>query len=101
MKGLPKDKVLVAGIVDAQHPYKEQIGDLTGLVDGITKFVDPERLLLAPNTDLHFLPWDKAEEKVRKLVEFATVYRTPKVTGRGDDRVIGYRSWISTMPSSS
>lgn len=71
----PDDKKLIAGIVDAQHPYKETDEEMTGLLDTITKYVPAERVLLAPNTDLHFLPWNIAVEKVHRLVDFAALYR--------------------------
>lgn len=76
LKGFPEDKVLVAGIVDAQQTYKETDEDLFERVRGISRYVSEDRVLLAPNTDLHFLPWDKSIGKVTNLVRFATNYRS-------------------------
>lgn len=72
----PADKKLVAGIIDAQHPYHETDEELSALLGAITKHVHPSRVLLGTNTDLHFLPWGEAVNKVHRLVRFATIYRS-------------------------
>lgn len=76
LEQFPSDKRLVAGIIDAQHPYRETQEELSALVGEITRYVSPDRVLLAPNTDLHFLPWDEAVSKIHNLVEFATKYHS-------------------------
>ena len=79
LPNFPSDKKLIAGIIDARHPYQESDRDLAKLVGSITKHVSPSQVLLSPNTDMHFLPWDDAIGKVRKLAEFATNYRSGTV----------------------
>ncbi|MDP2695643.1 MAG: hypothetical protein Q8O87_00085 [bacterium] len=66
-------KNIIAGIVDARQPLPEEMSLLTSRYNLVRKFVPPDRLMLAPNTDLHFLPWDEAIAKVKRLVEFARV----------------------------
>ncbi len=67
----PKDKKLVAGVFDARHPHSESEEELNGVLGEIFCHVDRERVLLSTNTDLDFLPWDIALEKVSRLVAFA------------------------------
>lgn len=76
LEGFSLDKKLVAGIVDAQHPYRETDEELSALLRAITKHIPPSRVLLGTSTDLHFLPWGEAVSKVHRLVEFATIYRS-------------------------
>lgn len=68
LKDFPKEKRIVAGIVDARHTYqesKEEIVDF--LFSRVVPHVSKERLMISSNTDLHYLPWDTALEKVEDL----------------------------------
>jgi len=67
----PKNKTLVAGIIDARHTYEETPEELKSLVDAIAAHVPEKNILLSTNTDLHFLPWNKAMTKVKLLASFA------------------------------
>lgn len=70
----PKDKTLVAGIFDARHTYEETEDELLRLLSQITTHVPEENILISTNTDPHFLPWNEAEQKVRRMVGFAKKY---------------------------
>ncbi len=67
----PKDRRLIAGIVDARHPYTHPFTDLHCAIQEIARYVALGKLAIAPHTDLHFLPWDVALEKVRTLAYVA------------------------------
>lgn len=86
LEGFSLDKKLVAGIVDAQHPYRETNEELSALLEAITEHIPPSRVLLGTSTDLHFLPWDEAVSKVHRLVEFATIYRSGARPADNSDR---------------
>ncbi|MDO8516263.1 MAG: hypothetical protein Q7S28_03370 [bacterium] len=75
LKSFPDSKQLVAGIFDARHSYAESPEELSSLVQEIAKYVAPERLFIAPNTDLDFLPWDEASQKIRNISAWADTYR--------------------------
>ncbi|MDP3726247.1 MAG: hypothetical protein Q8R36_03560 [bacterium] len=72
----PKEKRLIAGIIDAQHTYEDSIPSAHSLIDEILQHVDERRLMLAPNTDLEFLPWKEAVKKVNALVEIARSWKS-------------------------
>lgn len=82
----PENKILVAGIIDAQQTYEETDKDLSRRVRNILKYVSVERLLLAPNTDMHFLPWGRSVNKVDNLVNFVANYR-PSLSQEDSDEI--------------
>ncbi len=69
LKNLPKGKKIVAGIVNARSPYQETPTELRRSLQDILRNLPVESLVLAANTDWHFLPWNKALEKIKRLVE--------------------------------
>lgn len=74
LRNFPCDKQLVAGIVDARHTYRESFRQLRDLASCILQHVSSEQLLISTQTDLHFLPWEEAILKVKRLVRFAHEY---------------------------
>ncbi len=71
LRNFPQQKTLVAGIFDARQTHKETNDELEAKLGYILKHVDRERVMLSPHTDLHFLPHDKALDKVKHMVQFA------------------------------
>lgn len=69
LKNLPKEKRIVAGVVDARHPYQETTAELQRLIKTISNNLPAGSLALSANYDWHFLPWNKALEKLKRLAE--------------------------------
>lgn len=63
-----EDKTVTLGIVDARNTKAESRSGLRALVDAALKLVPAERLWLAPNTSLEFVPHDVARAKLAALV---------------------------------
>lgn len=74
LRNFPQKKILVAGILDARHTYEEESLDLAELLAEIEAYVPRKMILLSFNTDLHFLPWNEALKKARRLSAFAEIY---------------------------
>ncbi|MDP3963563.1 MAG: hypothetical protein Q8Q39_03640 [bacterium] len=77
MKYFPEGKMFVAGIVDARQPIAESIELLETRYGYLRRFLPTERIVLAPNADLDFLPWNEAVAKVKTLVAFASLCEAP------------------------
>ncbi|HEU4480438.1 MAG TPA: methylcobamide--CoM methyltransferase [Actinomycetota bacterium] len=69
--GVPNDKWIQAGIVDARNTKLEEPEDVRGLVTTLVEAVGPERLWLSPSAGLEFLPREKARAKLERLVQIA------------------------------
>ncbi len=67
---LPNGKKLFAGIMNARQPYLETDDQLAYKLNKIVRYVSRKSIYLCANTDFHFLPWDDAIAKVKRLVEF-------------------------------
>lgn len=67
LKDVDIDKVLGCGVVDARNSHLESTEEVVDLVQTIRQVVGPPDLILAPNADLEFLPYEVAQEKVRVL----------------------------------
>lgn len=74
LRDFPPEKVLIAGIVNARHTYRESLSELRDLVSRILSHITPDRVFLSAHTDFHFLPWEEAILKTKKLVRFAHEY---------------------------
>lgn len=68
IQALPKNRVLGAGLINATRSYFPPTIKLLKILQALNKSVPLERILLCPNTDLNFLPWNIAVEKVKQLV---------------------------------
>ncbi len=71
LKNFPKNKSLVAGVFDGRESYLEDEEQLKNKLREILRFVSQERIFLSTNTDLDFLPFDIALEKVKRIVWFS------------------------------
>lgn len=71
LASFPDHKRLIAGIFDARGTYQETDEELIDLLRRIMAHVPHDRLMISTNTDLHFLPWDSAREKINRIVTFA------------------------------
>lgn len=68
---LPRGKQVVIGIFDARQTHEDDLGQVDKTIRKVLRLVGEDRLFLSTNTDLHFLPYDAALKKVRRLVSFA------------------------------
>jgi 5-methyltetrahydropteroyltriglutamate--homocysteine methyltransferase len=71
LRGLPHDRALGLGIVDAYQTYEEQPEELSGRVRSIGSQRSGSSVMVTTNTDLAYLPWDRALEKLGSLVGWA------------------------------
>lgn len=80
LKNFPLGKKLVAGIFDARETRQESDEELSRSLAAIERYVPREYIIISHNTDLHFLPWENAKEKVLRLVSFAKEYNGQDAT---------------------
>ncbi len=71
--GFPKTVGL--GLVNARNTKLESVMEIHRGLDRVTKIVPPSRIVLTPSCGLEFLPRDRAQKKIARLVEAARAYR--------------------------
>ena len=66
------DKTLIVGVIDlSDESPVEDIATVAGRIRNALHFVDPERLILAPDCGMKYLPREKAFGKLRALAKAA------------------------------
>lgn len=70
--GFPKAVGL--GIVNARNTKLETVSAIASLVDRVAARVPLDRIALSPSSGLEFLPRDRAQRKLARLVEAARAY---------------------------
>ncbi len=69
-------KQLIVGVIDlADDSPVEDVGTVAARIRDALKFVDPERLILAPDCGMKYLPREKAFAKLSSLARAAGVVR--------------------------
>jgi len=71
VRGLPPDRLLALGIVDAYQTYEEQPEELSGRIRSIGSQRSGSSVMVTTNTDLSYLPWERALEKLGVIVAWA------------------------------
>ena len=59
------------GVVRVARSRVETVEEITERVQEALKYIEKDRLILAPDCGLGFLPPEVAEEKIKKMVEAA------------------------------
>ena len=71
-----RKKKLIVGVIDLDdNSPVEDVATVAGRIRGALKFVDADRLILAPDCGMKYLPRDKAMAKLSVLVEAAAKVR--------------------------
>jgi len=68
---LPPDRAVALGIVDAYQTYEEQPEELSERVRSVASHRSGSSAVVTTNTDLSYLPWERALEKLGVLVAWA------------------------------
>ena len=76
LKQLPKDRKLQAGVVNARNTMLEDPDELASDIQRLAEITTPDRLYVSPSCGLEFLPREKAQSKLERLVQ-----ATKKVSG--------------------
>ena len=76
LKQLPQDRKLQAGVVDARNTMLEDVDELARDIEQLASVTSADRLYLSPSCGLEFLPREKAQSKLERLVQ-----ATKKVSG--------------------
>jgi 5-methyltetrahydropteroyltriglutamate--homocysteine methyltransferase len=72
-----RNKKLIVGVIDlADDSPVEEVETVVQRIRNALKFVDPERLILAPDCGMKYLPRKKAFEKLTVLAEAAAKVRS-------------------------
>jgi 5-methyltetrahydropteroyltriglutamate--homocysteine methyltransferase len=70
------NKTLIVGVIDlADDSPVEEVETVVQRIRNALRFVDPERLILAPDCGMKYLPRQKALEKLTVLAEAAALVR--------------------------
>jgi 5-methyltetrahydropteroyltriglutamate--homocysteine methyltransferase len=71
-----REKVLIVGVIDLSDVSPvEDVETVAGRIKNALQFVDPERLVLAPDCGMKYLPRDKAFGKLSALAQAAARVR--------------------------
>jgi 5-methyltetrahydropteroyltriglutamate--homocysteine methyltransferase len=70
-----RDKTILVGALDGRNSLVEDIDVLVDQAVRVRDRLGAEDVALVPNCDLEFLPWERAERKVRRLGEAAQALR--------------------------
>jgi 5-methyltetrahydropteroyltriglutamate--homocysteine methyltransferase len=71
-----RNKTLIVGVIDlGDESPVEDVGTIAGRIRGALEFVDADRLILAPDCGMKYLPREKAMAKLSALVEAAAEVR--------------------------
>ncbi|MGH7724393.1 MAG: hypothetical protein ACREOU_03100 [Candidatus Eiseniibacteriota bacterium] len=71
--GFPK--ILGLGVVNARNTKLEGVLEIHRVLDRVSQTVGLERVMITPSCGLEFLPRDRAQRKIARLVEAARSYR--------------------------
>jgi 5-methyltetrahydropteroyltriglutamate--homocysteine methyltransferase len=72
-----RHKKLIVGVIDLDdNSPVEEMATVAGRIRGALKFVDADRLILAPDCGMKYLPRDKAMAKLSVLVQAAAKVRS-------------------------
>jgi 5-methyltetrahydropteroyltriglutamate--homocysteine methyltransferase len=74
LRALPSKRIAV-GVLDLNDPGVEPVDVVAGRIHGALEQVDPERLVLAPDCGMKYLPRETAYGKLRAMVRAAELVR--------------------------
>ncbi len=74
LKHLP-DKTIILGVIDLSTPEVESAETVAGRVRRALPYVDAERVVLAPDCGMKYLPRESADGKMRAMVAAAQLLR--------------------------
>ena len=72
---VPPDKTIILGVLDLADPQVEAPETVASRVRAALAYVPPDRLVLAPDCGMKYLPRDTAIGKLRAMVEGARLVR--------------------------
>lgn len=74
LKALP-DKIIILGVLDLSDPWVESAETVAARIRRALPHVDAERIVVAPDCGLKYLPRDTAFGKMKAMVEGAAIVR--------------------------
>ena len=74
LEQLPSKQVIL-GVLDLGDPEVESVEDVAARIRAAIRYIEPERLLVAPDCGMKYLPRAVARGKLQALVESAAVVR--------------------------
>jgi 5-methyltetrahydropteroyltriglutamate--homocysteine methyltransferase len=77
LKDLPS-KTIILGVIDLKDPQIETPATVAARIEQALKFVPPERLVIAPDCGMKYLPRDRAFGKLKAMVEGARLARAAR-----------------------
>ena len=69
-------KALAIGCLDGRNTKLESVKELHRVFDAVKKTVPADRLSINPSCGLEFLPFQQAQQKLKRLVEAVRTYRS-------------------------
>ncbi|HEX4673230.1 MAG TPA: uroporphyrinogen decarboxylase family protein, partial [Solirubrobacteraceae bacterium] len=74
LRAMPSKRIAV-GVLDLNDPEVEPVDVVAGRIREALEYVDPERLVLAPDCGMKYLPSETAYGKLRAMVQAAGLVR--------------------------
>jgi len=68
------DKTMVVGVIDLSTPEVETVDVVQQRIREALRYLPPERLVLAPDCGMKYLPRASAFDKLKTMVEAARSY---------------------------
>ena len=65
---------IVLGVIDVVKSRVESVDEIRDHIADVLQYIPKERLIVAPDCGLIFLPMDIAEKKLRNMVEAANSF---------------------------
>ena len=65
---------MVLGVIDVVKSRVETVEEIRQHISNVLKYIPKERLIIAPDCGMLFLPLDLAEQKLTNMVEAASLF---------------------------
>ena len=75
LSALPEQTILL-GVIDLSSPTVESVETIVGRVQRALPYIDKERVVLAPDCGMKYLPRDASLQKLSNMVEAAKILRS-------------------------
>jgi 5-methyltetrahydropteroyltriglutamate--homocysteine methyltransferase len=70
-----KGKTILLGVIDLSTPEVESAETVAQRVRRALPYIEPDKVVIAPDCGMKYLPWESAVGKMRAMVDAAAILR--------------------------